>query len=418
MRQVYDNLRQDFKDRLTLLDKSLVARNVHFREMQDKVSVAIGVRRSGKTYVMYEKIQTLLAEGISLDRILYLNLEDDRLYPKEAPLLSALLDYFYQDHPEHYQQKIYLFFDEIQEIEDWAAVIRRLLDTKHCDIYLTGSSAKLLSREIASSMRGRSLSTEVWPFDFREYLSIKNINIQEHNASQKSQDILLVQLRNYLLTGGFPEIVLHGEIHAQSVLQEYVDVAIFRDVVERHNIQNVPLIRYLVRTLLMGVASPFSINKFFNDLKSQGYLVGKTTLHDYLGYLSDCYLAFTAPLYAESARRVQVNPRKIYAVDTGMAVAYQYGYSNNIGRLFENLLYLDLKREGAQVFYYKTMEGYEVDFVAVYPDNRRKLVQVAWDVSDPATLERETRALEAAKAELQLEGELVTPKTYFLNLIG
>lgn len=413
MRQTYHDLKQEMQDRMSLLKERLVRRHQSFKEMVGKAHIAIGVRRCGKTYLMYEKILDLLESGVEFSRILYLNLEDDRLQPKNLVLMRELLDYFYQNNPKNHDQLVYFFFDEIQEIEEWSALIRRLLDTKKCEIYLTGSSAKLLSKEIATNMRGRSLSTEVWPFDFSEYLSIKKQMTIPHNSSQKSKDIIFFYLRDYLLQGGFPEITLTTSPEAQSVLQEYVDVAIFRDIVERHAIKNIPLIRHLVRTLLCNVATTFSINKIYNDFKSQGYQLGKETLYHYLGFIDDCYMAFSIPLYSDSLRKVQVNARKIYACDTGMATAFQHGYSENLGRLFENMIYLELRRRGAELYYYKTREGYEIDFVAVFPGGQRKLYQVAWDVTEAETLERETRALDIAKSELGMEGVLLTP----MNLV-
>lgn len=418
MKQTFSDIRQELQDRLALLNHDLIRREYSFKEITGKVRVAIGVRRSGKTFLMYEKILKLLNAGIEFNRILYINLEDDRLQPKTISLLRDLIDYFYQSTPQNHNQLVYLFFDEIQEIEGWPALIRRLLDTRQCEIYLTGSSAKLLSREIATSMRGRSLATEVWPFSFNEYLTAKNITLSTFNTSQKSKDTLLQHLQHYLLTGGFPEIVMHPSPEAISILQEYVDITIFRDIVERHNIKNIQLIRYLVRTMLLNIGSLFSINKLYNDLKSQGHQLGKTTLYDYLAFIDDCYLAFTIPMYSDSFRKTQVNPRKIYACDTGMATAYQYGYSNNLGHLFENFIYLELRKTYKEIYYYKTQDGYEIDFVAIAPGEKRNLYQVAWDVSHDETMQREIRALETAKIELSLEGELITPQRVIENLVA
>jgi hypothetical protein len=218
--------------------------------------------------------------------------------------------------------------------------------------------------------------------------------------------------------GGFPEVVMTHSPDYKAVLQEYVDVAILRDIVERYQIKNTQLIRYTVRTLLQNVSSLFSVNKFYNDLKSQGYQLGKSTLYDYLSYIEDCYLAFTVPIFSESLRKTQVNPRKIYACDTGLASAYQYGYSRNLGRLFENFIYLQLRKQCSEIYYAKTQEGYEVDFLAVFPSGERKLYQVTWDISDKDTLAREQRALESARHEFKLPGELVTPHSFIKQFLA
>lgn len=146
--------------------------------------------------------------------------------------------------------------------------------------------------------------------------------------------------------------------------------------------------------------------------------MGKSTLYDYLSYIEDCYLAFTVTIFSESLRKTQVNPRKIYACDTGLATAYQYGYSKNLGRLFENFIYLHLRKKCKEIYYYKTEEGYEVDFLAVYPSGERKLYQVTWDITNKETLKREQRALEAAQMELKLSDELITPLSFVTNLIA
>lgn len=155
-----------------------------------------------------------------------------------------------------------------------------------------------------------------------------------------------------------------------------------------------------------------SINKLFNDLKSQGYPLSRETLHDYLLYIEDSYLIFTVPLYSNSYRKTQINPKKIYAIDTGILNIYSIGHQKNLGKQFENLIYLDLRRQNCEIFYYLSNQRNEVDFIATNPAGKTKLFQAPWEIEDPKTYEREQRALHEAMTELNLPGEIITLESY------
>lgn len=411
MQELINLIREELLIKINNLS-NITPRNVHIPDMPKKIKVVIGMRRTGKTYYLLDKIKTLLNKGVPYSQIIYINLEDDRLQPINAKQLAALVDEFYALYPENHHQRCYLFFDEIQTVDDWPRYIRRLQDTKEADIYLTGSSAKLLSKEIATELRGRSIAFEMWPFSFQEYLLTQNIKI----SSPKSQieiDKYKALLQNYLLTGGFPEITVYPFMEKNKVLQDYVDVVIYRDIIERYGITNLDLIKYMIKYLVRNSATNVSLNKLYNDLKSQGYTIGRATVYDYLNYISDAYLAFLVRLYSESVRKTQANPRKIYTIDTGLTKAYSLSNTINIGHLFENMIYLDLRRRGDEIYFYHTNEKYEIDFFTRSLDGRLHLYQVAWDVSEPETLKREQRALHAAEKELSIKGELITPFTYF-----
>jgi len=411
-------LAEELQKKITTLGKG-VAREVTLPNISNKIMVAIGMRRTGKSYFLLQAIKQLhRQEKITLSRILYLNFEDDRLFPLTTQKFSDLLDSFYSTHPENHDQLCYLFLDEIQNVDNWQQVIRRYFDTKKVKIYLTGSSAKLLSKEIATSLRGRSIATEIWPFSFTEFLKAKKISLPK-TYGQRSLDILTTHLKIYIKQGGFPEINCFpsdSEItqeDRQRILQDYLSVVIFHDIVERHNITNISLVRYMLNFLLKQVGHSFSIHKFHNDLKSQGFAVSKTTVHDYLSYIEDAYLAFAVPLYSESLRKVQSNPRKIYAIDTGLINACTFGFAENIGHYFENLIYLDLRRARHEIYYYLTATRKEIDFLTRDPQGKWHLFQVCWNVEKHETLEREVTALEEAEKELHIKGECITPTTYF-----
>lgn len=374
------------------------------------IQVAIGMRRVGKTYFILHKIQELL-KTVPTRQIVYINFEDERLLPLHQKEFGALVDQFYALFPENHDLLCYFFFDEIQNVDGWPLVVRRLLDTKKCRIFLTGSSAKLLSKEIATSLRGRSLAIEIDPLSFAEFLEFHHLFEKETPFSAKKRDVHLKYLQNYLETGGFPAIQFLDANEKRDILQNYVDAVVFRDVIERYNIVNHALIKYLIKTLLKNCAAPFSVNKFFKDVKSQGYSVAKDTLYHYIGYIEDAFLIFLVPLFSESHRKREVNPKKIYAVDTGLVFAHTLA-CKNLGPLFENLVYMDLRRQGAEIYYYKTEQGYEVDFVAKHKDGSLELLQVTWDATDKAVMEREKRALEKAENELGIKGRIIDPVAY------
>lgn len=397
----------EFNNKLSLL-KDLVVRDIQFPDAPNKIKVAVGMRRAGKTYFLYQQILEMIKNGVDRSCILYINFEDDRLFPLNQQKLAKLVDSFYSLYPENHERKCYLFLDEIQSVEGWPLVVRRLHDSKNVEIFLTGSSAKLLSKEIVTNLRGRSLAIEIWPYSFGEFLRAKNSVIDRSLYDMKTQDKLRQMFRHYLSEGGFPEVLFFPPDIRQKTLQEYVDIVIYRDILERHNIKNPTLIKYMILSMIHNIGKPFSINKFFNDLKSRGYKVGKDVLYEYADHIEDTYLAFSIPLYDKSIRKIQANPKKIYAVDSGVVRALTMDYESDLGRLFENIIFLELKRLGCHVSYYFTSERYEIDFLIQTPQGHKKFFQVAWDMEEQKTMEREQRALQAGIEELKIDGEIIT----------
>lgn len=401
----------EFYNKLKSL-KDMVLRDAEFPKAPNKIKVAIGMRRSGKTYFLYQQILKMINEGVSKTAVLYINLEDDRLLPLNDKKLAKLIDSFYSLYPENHDRKCYLFFDEIQNVHDWPTIIRRLHDTKNVELFLTGSSAKLLSKEIATSLRGRSLAIEIWPYSFHEFMRAKKISIDRDLYDKKTQDLLVQTFHLYLSEGGFPEIISYDPDIKLKTLQDYLDVVIYRDVVERHKIKSPSAIKYMILSMIHNVGKPFAVNKFYNDLKSRGFRIGKDILYEYTDHIEDAYLAFSTPIYHQSLRKSYTNPKKLYVIDPGMARALTLDYEKDLGRLFENIIYLDLKRLGCKVNYYLTNERYEIDFLVQMTRGRKKFFQVTWDMQDINTMEREKRALEAGMKELNIDGEIITLDSY------
>jgi predicted AAA+ superfamily ATPase len=410
-RRILPILLGEFRDKLRHL-KDLVVRDAQFPHAPNKIKVAVGMRRTGKTYFLYQQILKLLGEGVSETAILFINFEDDRLLPLHEQKLSNFVDAFYSLYPENHDRKCYLFFDEIQNVNNWSLVIRRLHDTKNIEVYLTGSSAKLLSKEIATSLRGRSLAIEIWPYSFSEFMRAKKRTIDQSLYDKKTQDKLTQAFHLYLTEGGFPEILSFDPDVKQKTLQDYLDVVIYRDIIERHHVKNPSLIKTMCLSMIHNVGKPYSVNKFFNEAKSQGYSTGKDILYEFADHIEDAYLAFPAMIFDKSIRKIHTNPKKIYAIDPGLVRALMMDYENDLGRLFENIVYLDLRRQGCKISYYLTSDRYEIDFLAQTPRGQKKFFQVAWDVQDVNTLAREERALQAGVKELKIEGEIITLDSY------
>lgn len=398
--------------------RNSVPRVIRLPQSDQVIKVAIGMRRTGKTYTLFQRIQQLLDKGIEKERILFIDFEDDRLVPLTMSKMAALIDEFYSIFPDNYQKKCYIFLDEVQNVEEWHRVVRRIFKSKSVELTITGSSSKLLSTEINSSLRGRSLATEVFPFSFKEYRIAHNLAEPQAPFGRQAYDIAIKQLQDFFSMGGFPA-VQHMQFHDwRETLQGYVDTVILKDIVERYGIKNITIIKYLAKTLITNVAAPFSVNKFFNDIKSQGAKVSRDTIHTYIDYLADAYLVFTVPYYTESVRVQQTQPSKIYAIDNGLVSALSLKVNDLYGKLLENQVYLDLRRQGKKVFYYKTEKGYEIDFVTKDKNNQYELIQVVWNMNDPKTAEREQRALTSAESELGLKGRIITSKDYAVTQLS
>lgn len=390
----------------------ITPRAAHLPDTANKIKVIIGMRRAGKTTFAYQHIKKLLAAGISMERILYVNFEDDRLLPLTQDKLVSLVEAFYATTPGNHDRQCFLILDEIQNVSGWQIVVRRLFDTKSLDIVLTGSSANLLSKEIASNLRGRSLSTEIWPYSFTEFLAARQKLIQKAPFGEKAKNQLTELFKQYLQTGGFPEVIHYSDNIRLQTLQEYLDVTIYRDIIERYQIKNTSLIKYLILFLVNNAAGSFSVNKFYQDAKTQGYRVSREAIYDYIQHIEDAYLCFCVDLYDRSIRKVQTNPKKIYAIDTGLLNALKLSFDSDSGKQFENVVYLDLRRQRCDVYYYLTEERYEVDFLAINSQGKKKLFQVVWDISNEQTYQREQRALEKAKVELNIPGSIITLESY------
>ena len=389
-------IRQLIADSMEQVWPELLRREGALVELPDMASVLIGMRRTGKTYRLFQRMRELLDEGVNRHRILYLNFEDERLGTVDADFLRAVDESYQRTYPAAAGAISYYFFDEIQYVNGWERFVRRILDRRDTRVYLTGSSSKLLSREVATSMRGRAVETRIQPYSFPEFLAARHLAVpgDPDKAGRKQRALIEHALTDYLREGGFPAVAGLSERERRQVLQGYVNIVVLRDVVERHGLTGIAALRYLTRRLLASSASHFSVNKFHNEMKSQGLKCGKDTLHEYLQHLEDTFLFSGVFLDTPSERRRMVNPRKMYAADQGLVWAcVPPGGNWGEGRALENAVHTELLRRGFEPCYGITANGYEIDFVVVRTDGQCLAIQVCAEADAPATLEREVRAL-------------------------
>ena len=355
-----------------------------------------GARRSGKTTIMYIVIEKLL-EHLPKENILFLKCDDERVRTE------TLIETARESHGELFDPngRIYLFLDEVQELDNWDRSVKRLYDLhEDVKIFLTGS--RLLKRELSTSLAGRFASFTIHPFSFREFLTCRGLELRGRAELLAARDAVKHHLRDYLEWGGFPEIILEERRDLkQELLRFYSDSILYRDVVQRVGIQRVDKVESLKSFLLANISNLLSYNKVAKILG-----VSPDTIASYLHAMEEAYYFFQVPIFSYSLKKQQINPRKIYCVDTGIRNAVGFRFSSDIGRLYENLVFLHLKRQYDRIYYWKSGGG-EVDFLVMEGDRITRAIQVCYDLEGARA--REEKALLLALEEFELaEGVIIT----------
>jgi len=353
-----------------------------------KIVTLVGVRRSGKTSYLFNLIEDLLKQGVSMDRILYVNFEDERLDLKTEEL-DLLLQAYQELYPDLQVEGCYFFFDEIQNIDGWDKFVRRVYDKGTKNIYITGSNARFLSSEIATSLRGRTISYEVYPLSFYEYLSFKDV-VADVNSS-KSIAQINHHLTDYLKHGGFPEVIGYDDALRNRVLQEYFNVMIYRDLLERYEIKNLPALKFFLKRIMSLATKQVSVNNIYNELKSSGFKIGKTQLYENLEACVNIYMAQILKKHTNSLVDRELGEKKIYAIDNGLLNAIDYKFSDDTGKSLEQAVFLELKRREKDIYFFK--EKSECDFIVKHGVDVTQAIQVTVTMSDDKTRKREIRGL-------------------------
>jgi len=268
----------------------------------------------------------------------------------------------------------YIFLDEIQSIKNWEKGLRSIYESKRYFIFITGSSSKLLSRELATQLRGRTISYYLYPLSFREFLRLRHIDFSKRLLTSNDRNNILFEFNNYLDIGGYPQIIIEKGLK-DLIVRDYKDLVLFRDIVERYNLKNIYVVRRFFEYLISSFSKEISLDKFYNFLKSQNVSLSKKTLYNYLDY-------FESSLFFHFHRTYKTRERlkKVYLNDVVFGVADK-------GRRLENLVCLELLRKGEKIYYFKN--GGECDFVLP----GKTAIQVVWELNR----ENEKRELKGLK---------------------
>jgi predicted AAA+ superfamily ATPase len=347
-----------------------------------------GLRRVGKSTLLAQ-----LAHRLGETQFYYINFEDDRFLGFQADdandLYQALLELFGD-------RKVFLI-DEVQNVPGWEHFVRRFMDMG-IKFYITGSNASLLSRELGTRLTGRYVPVELFPFSFVEFLLFRGHAIPDL-AQLTTADIARLRqyLDEYLRLGGIPEPLKYPEL---PLLRTLYDDVLYRDIATRYHIEEIRALRELAFYLMSNPTSQIS----FNKLKEQFRLGSVNTIKNYVDYLENSWLIFTLNVYDYSVKRQQIAAKKVYTIDTGLSNAVGFAFSANTGKQLENLVFLALRRKTSDIYYYTTQAGYEVDF---YLHESHQLIQVVQTMDNPATREREIRAMLDAMRTLNLSSGLL-----------
>ena len=350
-----------------------------------KISVISGIRRCGKS--------TLLRQiSKNLPDFCYLNFEDERMLDFSYRDFNSMHEVFLELYGE---QEIYLF-DEIQNISGWEKFVRRLFESGK-KIFVTGSNAKLLSSELATTLSGRHLKFELYPFSFREFLQFNNFSVKK-NQTTEEKSLLKRKLNQYMEYGGFPEIIASGD--KDELKQLYQDVLI-KDLLVRFKIREIKGFRDIALYLLSNISLPVSYNGIRNLLG----IKSTTSVKNYVDFFEEAYLFYSLFKFDYSVKKQIINDRKIYCVDSGIVNAVAFRFSENLGRIMENLVFIELKRRDTDMFYYKGKK--ECDFLLRHGIKVTEAIQVAHTLTDLETEKREIAGLLEAMEKFNLKTGLI-----------
>ncbi len=364
-----------------------------FIELKHSIIIT-GVRRCGKSVLLSQIINNFF------DKYYYINFEDERLADFELQDFNKL----YETCIELFGKAKVFFLDEVQNIIGWEKWVRRMYDDNF-KFFITGSNARLLSKELATLLTGRHLQFSILPFGFREFLSFYKFDL-------KKEDIYLTERRSliskyfyeYLKNGGFPEYVKYNKIE---ILQEYFNDIIQRDIVERYNVKNIKQLKELARYLITNIGNLTT----YNQLKKLSEIKSVNTVINYLSYLKNAYLLFKVPYFSYSLKKQAANPFKVFVIDVGLRNAISFKFSKDLGKAYECIVAIELKRRNKEFYYWKNIQHEEVDFV-IKENKVKHLIQVCYDISDINTKKRELKALIKASKELKCNNLLVITEDY------
>lgn len=364
---------------------------------KDEVLVIKGVRRCGKSTLMLNQIRKLHEQGIPKNEILFVNLEDPRFINHLSLELFELIKESYLEYMNP-KGKPYVFLDEVQNIEHWEKWVNKEVELKKSYITITGSNSSLLSSEIASVLTGRYVSVDVYPLSFSEFLSFKKINVESKFDLVSKKIELNRALNSYLKDGGFPRLVDYPDDEKRELLNSYRNSILLKDIVARFRLKNFSVLNDITAFLLANSGIIQSITKLKNN-----FSISHDMARDYVDYLKKAYLVFEVKKFDYSLKKQNVNEKKYYSIDFGLSNLMRVPNREFRGADLESMVYLELLRRGYEVFYYKTADNLEIDFVVQKENKIVQLIQVTKTINDEKTRKRELRSFQKAKNELHLD---------------
>ncbi len=374
-----------------------------------QVKIITGARRSGKSFIMRQMAKHLMANGVDKKNILIVNFEDPGFVDLNTKLIQQIFDTYLEDQSP--KGDIYIFLDEVQEIPRWEKWVRMTQELDKANMIISGSNSKLLSGELATVLTGRHLDVTIMPLSFKEFLNFKNLEIK-NNSGLIGKDIEVKKfMKEFLKFGSFPIVVLEEEKKKEALLS-YYDDTVNRDLIKRYRIRKTEKLRSLIKFYLGNIASPITFASSGKFLK-----MSAETTERFSDYLEASYLVFFLKRFSYKFKEQEKSPRKVYAVDTGVANIIGFRFSPNLGRLAENVVFLELKRRAylnlfSEVYYWKSLADEEVDFVVKEDTKVRELIQVCWSMSDINTKKREIKALLKAMEEFKLKKGLIITEDF------
>ncbi|MBU4070448.1 MAG: ATP-binding protein [Nanoarchaeota archaeon] len=333
-------------------DYSFLVDSVKIKE----ITIILGVRRAGKSTLMYQMIDNLFSQGVHPKQILFINLEDKKL-------IKDSLEDIYSTYREimNPKDKAYVFIDEVHRKEDWESWIRKKYDLKsNCKFIISGSCSYLLKKEYSTLLTGRNLTFEVFPLGFDEFLFFKGLELNKKNLEKnitldKTKYQIINYLNQYISAGGFPEIFFADKNYKFKILKQYFDDILYKDIIDRHNI-NSQKIKDLALFLITNFTSKFSLRNIRNSLG-----ISYDAIKDYLSYYTESFLFFEHNYFSYSLKEQKTRASKVYCIDNGLRNAVSFKFSKDEGKLAENLVFVELKRKNKEIYYWE--DKAEVDFV-------------------------------------------------------
>lgn len=391
--------------------------NMNLFTKADHIIDIIGVRRSGKTYLMFLAAKKLLNQ-FEKPQVIYINFENKTLFPLNDKLLDDLLNYIIEKGLD--KRKVFVFLDEVHNIENWEKWARNIYDDYKGRIKLivSGSTSKLIRKDVATLLTGRHLSNVLMPLSFREYLLFNQIDCSKEDLaySKRKQLEIKKHFKKYLEFGGFPEAVLMVDRGLKlQILRNYYEDILYKDIVQHFKIKEMNILENLTRFLILNIGRYFSFKRVSDHLNSLNINASTRTLLRYTSMLEEVFLFYFLPIFSFKVKDELKYPRKTYLVDHSLRTVLNPD-SADLGSVAENMVFLELKRQSLEkqvtINYWKSRADEEVDFMIRKQRKITELIQVCYDLSNQETKQREIKALLKASKELKCSNLLVITEDY------